>query len=445
MVKIIFATAISALVTLVTARAALQPNTSPYVGQQVAEVFGVVGANDVARVADNVVEVLRERFGPESVTARATPSQLSTLESIGFRVNVVIPDLAAHLSENSPVEIKARRARASTRDSNGTIELDPNAHFTKFYTYSEMNAYLDEIVKLPPKNGKANWIVKKSIGKTLENRDIWAMELGNPDAKYVVYLEGGLHAREWVAPSSVQYILANWAMELNNGKNQDIFDKIRFAFVPLVNVDGYHYTFTTERLWRKNRRSTPDKDCFGVDLNRNFNGFKSWKKGDAYCSSLYSGTKPFSEPETQAIVQYLKDHKTRSTVVAAFDIHSHDQSILYPYGYDFNLPDAPNKDAHVKCGNLMASAIKASSGKVYKVKSSADLYPGDGCADDYFYDQVVRGPWANNTGLVYTIEMRPDTNDPIGFILPASQALPAAKELYAAFQAAVNFISSNVV
>lgn len=39
-------------------------------------------------------------------------------------------------------------------------------------------------------------------------------------------------------------------------------------FLPVVNPDGYEYTHTIDRLWRKNRKGSGT--CSGVDLNRNF-------------------------------------------------------------------------------------------------------------------------------------------------------------------------------
>lgn len=50
----------------------------------------------------------------------------------------------------------------------------------------------------------------------------------------------------------------------------------RFYVTPLVNVDGYMYTRTKERLHRKNMATLAQSTCIGVDLNRNFNGFNSW-------------------------------------------------------------------------------------------------------------------------------------------------------------------------
>lgn len=39
--------------------------------------------------------------------------------------------------------------------------------------------------------------------------------------------------------------------------------------VPILNPDGYEYTHTCDRMWRKNR-ARHEGVCVGVDLNRNF-------------------------------------------------------------------------------------------------------------------------------------------------------------------------------
>lgn len=47
-----------------------------------------------------------------------------------------------------------------------------------------------------------------------------------------------------------------------------------------------------------------------------------------------------------------------------------------------------------------------------------DLYPAAGAADDWMYDKVVTGKDRTSKGLVYTLELRPSSNDPAGFVLP---------------------------
>jgi murein tripeptide amidase MpaA len=36
----------------------------------------------------------------------------------------------------------------------------------------------------------------------------------------------------------------------------NLVDRIEWSIIPIVNCDGYVYTWTTNRLWRKNRYRT---------------------------------------------------------------------------------------------------------------------------------------------------------------------------------------------
>jgi carboxypeptidase A4 len=41
-----------------------------------------------------------------------------------------------------------------------------------------------------------------------------------------------------------------------------------FYIFPIVNPDGFAYTQTTNRMWRKNRQATTSTSCPGRDINR---------------------------------------------------------------------------------------------------------------------------------------------------------------------------------
>lgn len=87
----------------------------------------------------------------------------------------------------------------------------------------------------------------------------------------------------------------------------------------MLNPDGYEYSHVTDRLWRKNRRNETrptiqgrkkrvddgNEECIGVDLNSNFEF--NWKKGNSInpCSPAYAGRKPFSEPESKALANFM--------------------------------------------------------------------------------------------------------------------------------------------
>jgi hypothetical protein len=38
----------------------------------------------------------------------------------------------------------------------------------------------------------------------------------------------------------------------------------------VLNVDGYSFTWTNNRMWRKTRRPNQGSSCIGTDPNRNF-------------------------------------------------------------------------------------------------------------------------------------------------------------------------------
>jgi carboxypeptidase A2 len=70
----------------------------------------------------------------------------------------------------------------------------------------------------------------------------------------------------------VQYLVYNLVTKY--GKDDRItalLDQAEFLVIPVVNPDGFEYTWESNRMWRKNRR--PNGGLFGgygVDLNRNF-------------------------------------------------------------------------------------------------------------------------------------------------------------------------------
>ena len=124
------------------------------------------------------------------------------------------------------------------------------------------------------------------IGRTHENRSLIVAKIGLipfQNNRRSVWIDGGIHAREWISTSSVLYSIARL---INGTLARDpyvrkLIDSYDFYFMPVVNPDGYVYTHDNvkknwdtqeeedqQRMWRKNRR--PHSNCPGVDLNRNF-------------------------------------------------------------------------------------------------------------------------------------------------------------------------------
>ena len=136
----------------------------------------------------------------------------------------------------------------------------------------------------------------KSIGKSVEGRDIYRVDIGNPNMAKIV-IDCGIHAREWASPAFCLYVIN----ELMAGGYTAWPEKFHFVIYPVLNPDGYRCTWNGERLWRKNRADNNGSSCKGVDLNRNYDA--EWMHAGSSqhkCSSVYAGTQAFSEPESQA-------------------------------------------------------------------------------------------------------------------------------------------------
>jgi carboxypeptidase T len=167
----------------------------------------------------------------------------------------------------------------------------------------------------------------------------------------------------------------------------------------MVNPDGHEYTRVHERLWRKNRRPNPD-GSFHVPSDE-----------------TYVGPRAFSEPETRA----ARDLIARELFRGIITYHSYSQLILYPWGYT-NKPtvDRADRDRMINLANRMQQLIHAVHGKTYTVQQSSQLYPTADDTTDWTY-----GIYGTPS---FTTELRPDSLDAGGFILPAAQIqLPGRK------------------
>ncbi len=262
---------------------------------------------------------------------------------------------------------------------------------------------------------------KKLTPKTAEGRDIQAIKISDnvaqdEDEKVVVLL-GGEHAREWLAVSTVFLLMKNFVQQYNtDARIKKLVDSWEIWIVPIMNPDGYIYSWTENRYWRKNRARNDD-GSYGVDLNRNWGykwGYDTRGSSPNTHSIVYRGTKPFSERETQAIRDLLKTVDPDLFI----DYHSYGQLILYPYGYI-------NKTAE---DQRIATMAKKMSDEIYKVHKHRykpqvgyALYPTNGDSIDYVY--------ATYKIPSYVIEVRPTGSGLLkDFAPPSSQIQPTYEE-----------------
>jgi carboxypeptidase A4 len=108
-----------------------------------------------------------------------------------------------------------------------------------------------------------------------------------------------------------------------------------FYIFPIVNPDGFAYTQSTDRMWRKNRQTTPSASCVGRDINRNWPSHWDQRGGASTspCDQDYKGPSAGDGVETKALKAHLDSVAASKGVMLYMDIHSYSQLWMYPYGY----------------------------------------------------------------------------------------------------------------
>src|SRR5690606_2908792 len=124
----------------------------------------------------------------------------------------------------------------------------------------------------------------------LEGRAIRGLRITSaPDDAPGLLLNATQHAREWIAPMTAMCVADQLVREAESNEVSALLDQVVFYVVPVVNPDGYVYSWDVERFWRKNRR-----DGVGVDLNRNFGtGWGGPGASDKPQAGNYHGEAPF--------------------------------------------------------------------------------------------------------------------------------------------------------
>ena len=94
----------------------------------------------------------------------------------------------------------------------------------------------------------------ESIGQSYEGRDMRVLKVcrGGCGNKPAMWIDGGIHAREWISPASVMWVAKQLTEDLN-AENDDLVAELDWYILPSANPDGYAYTQTNDRLWRRTR------------------------------------------------------------------------------------------------------------------------------------------------------------------------------------------------
>ncbi|XP_053672395.1 carboxypeptidase B-like [Anopheles nili] len=323
-----------------------------------------------------------------------------------FTHELIIEDVEATIEAEREYDREYRRRKAAS----GRATVD----FEHFWTNAEVNAYLDELAVEYPHLVRVATIGTTHLGQPIKSITISTNE-GIAGSKPVVFIDGGIHAREWAGVMSVMYLIHE-LVEHGRSDHVEMLNK-DWVIVPVANPDGYGFSHTDNRMWRKNRFPATAL-CTGIDLNRNWDYM--WAFSSNACSDSYAGVSAFSELETQALDRLMQQYADSIALYLA--VHTFGDMILYPYGYTLPFVPVANQAGHIALAELARDAVTAVGGPRYIVGNSAEiLYTATGCSDDYAAG-VIRAPYA------YTLELTGGGST--GFDLPASQIMAVATQTF---------------
>jgi murein tripeptide amidase MpaA len=241
-----------------------------------------------------------------------------------------------------------------------------------------------------------SWEKTDPVG-ALPGYDMMVLKLTNsaiPGPKPILIVNAAIHAREYTTAELVTRFAELLVDQY--GDNADVtwfLDHQEVHLVLQANPDGRKKA-EAGNLWRKNTNpfGCGSPSSWGVDLNRNYP--YNWNccggSSGSGCSETYRGPSAGSEPETQAVRNYvvatLPDYgdpaggpMPADAAGMFLDIHSYSQLVLWPWGGTTAV--APNGIAMQTLGRKYAWFNN------YFPMQSIYLYPTDGTTVDNAYGE----------------------------------------------------------
>lgn len=223
-------------------------------------------------------------------------------------------------------------------------------------------------------------------GESVLGRKLYYIRLG--EGPNQVFYNGAHHSLEWITSPLLMKFTENFLKSYTDGKNirgydlEKIWNESSIYIVPMVNPDGVDLVLNGlsrdnpyyNELIRWNNGSTDFSKVWqannkGVDLNHNYPA--RWQESkDAEIAlgivgpgpTRYGGPFPLSEPETEAITEFVKEHDFR--LVLAY--HTQGEVIFWQFD-NLQPPEAK------RIGEMFSNVSGYRLGEVYGIASYAGM------------------------------------------------------------------------
>ncbi|KAM8976149.1 carboxypeptidase D [Pelodytes ibericus] len=226
----------------------------------------------------------------------------------------------------------------------------------RHHHYPDMEIFLRRY-----KNDYPNITRLYSVGKSVESRDLYVMEIsdnpgvhepGEPEFKYI----GNMHGNEVVGRelllNLIEYLCKNYG---TNSEVTELVDTTRIHIMPSMNPDGYEKSQEGDREGLIGRNNSNN-----YDLNRNFP------------DQFFQITDP-PQVETLAVMSWLKDYP----FVLSANFHGGSLVVNYPYDDDEKGVSMYSKSPDDAVFQQLALSYSKENNKMFKGHPCKEIYPND--------------------------------------------------------------------
>jgi carboxypeptidase A, invertebrate len=91
-----------------------------------------------------------------------------------------------------------------------------------------------------------------------------ALKITKNASNPIVFIDANIHAREWIASATAVWVI-NEILTTTDARVRSIIDQVNFIIIPMLNPDGYIYTYNVDRMWRKTRSTHSSLLCTGEE------------------------------------------------------------------------------------------------------------------------------------------------------------------------------------
>ncbi|OXU20466.1 hypothetical protein TSAR_015593 [Trichomalopsis sarcophagae] len=338
-----------------------------------------------------------------------------------------------------------------------------NFGFTRFQTLDKIYNWLDNLARAYPNNVEI--IVG---GRSFEGRPIKGVKLTFAPGKSGIFIEAGIHAREWLSHSTATFLI-NELLTSNDQDVRQLAQSFDWYIFPCFNPDGYVFSHSDIMAQNENAlclesvleprilRATHMSRCrsqskLGIPLGRQIflitneipfpqhyytRGFLSGPgSGHDGCAEVFAGPGAFSEIESKTMSEYITSISDK--LFAYISFHTYIEKLMFPYGHTSAHLDNYNQQYLV--GLQAIDGLSKRYGSRFPVGNIAEILggPASGGSIDW-----VKASFKVPFVYCYELRGRTKAGQMYGFVAPPSEIIPSGQEvldsLVAMFKAAANY------